>query len=101
MSTESSPIEVRLRGKETKGRLALIETFIGPDWDGPPLHIHPSYRRDCREILVVETFGKLSPSEREGVQDEGTRLLRWVFDGVNKAVPESAVRISRRLSPAS
>ncbi len=43
MSTESSPIRVRLRGRETKGRLALIETLIEPNWDGPPLHIHPSF----------------------------------------------------------
>ncbi len=43
MSVDSNPIKVCLRGNETKGRLAVMENLIGPDWDGPPLHIHPSF----------------------------------------------------------
>jgi quercetin dioxygenase-like cupin family protein len=43
MSTSPTPINVRLRGQETDGRLAVVENVIAAGFGGPPLHIHPSF----------------------------------------------------------
>jgi quercetin dioxygenase-like cupin family protein len=39
----SAPINVRLRGEETKGRLAVMENSVAAGFPGPPLHIHPDF----------------------------------------------------------
>jgi quercetin dioxygenase-like cupin family protein len=36
-------IRVRLRGKDSEGELAVIEEVLGADFEGPPLHVHPSF----------------------------------------------------------
>ena len=38
----SPPVKVVLRGDESGGHVALIETLVGPREAGPPLHVHPS-----------------------------------------------------------
>jgi quercetin dioxygenase-like cupin family protein len=38
-----TPIDVRLRGEETKGRLAVMENGVAGDFAGPPLHVHPDF----------------------------------------------------------
>jgi EmrB/QacA subfamily drug resistance transporter len=43
MPTKHAPIDVRLRGEQTKGRLAAIENTIGAGFGGPPLHVHPDF----------------------------------------------------------
>jgi quercetin dioxygenase-like cupin family protein len=43
MSTNPSPISVRLRGEDTGGRLAVVENVIATGFGGPPLHVHPSF----------------------------------------------------------
>jgi hypothetical protein len=43
MTPTPPPITIRLRGEDTQGRLAVIETVVGPDFGGPPLHIHPCF----------------------------------------------------------
>lgn len=43
MSTNPTPINVRLRGEETDGRLAVVENVIAAGFGGPPLHVHPSF----------------------------------------------------------
>ena len=41
--TSDNPINVRLRGEETKGRLALMENRVSAGFGGPPLHVHPDF----------------------------------------------------------
>ena len=36
-------IRVRLRGEDSEGELAVIEEVLGADFEGPPLHVHPSF----------------------------------------------------------
>jgi quercetin dioxygenase-like cupin family protein len=36
-------IRVRLRGEDSVGELAVIEEVLGADFEGPPLHVHPSF----------------------------------------------------------
>jgi quercetin dioxygenase-like cupin family protein len=36
-------IRVRLRGEDSGGELAVIEEVLGADFEGPPLHVHPSF----------------------------------------------------------
>jgi quercetin dioxygenase-like cupin family protein len=43
MSTNPAPINVRLRGTDTDGRLAVVENVISAGFGGPPLHVHPSF----------------------------------------------------------
>src|SRR5579859_3503734 len=43
MSTLPAPINVRLRGEDTDGRLAVVENVIAAGFGGPPLHVHPSF----------------------------------------------------------
>jgi quercetin dioxygenase-like cupin family protein len=39
----SAPINVRLRGEDTKGRLAVMENRVAAGFSGPPLHVHPDF----------------------------------------------------------
>jgi quercetin dioxygenase-like cupin family protein len=43
MSTNPMPVNVRLRGEDTGGRLALVENVIAAGFGGPPLHVHPAF----------------------------------------------------------
>jgi quercetin dioxygenase-like cupin family protein len=36
-------IRVRLHGEDSEGELAVIEEVLGADFEGPPLHVHPSF----------------------------------------------------------
>jgi quercetin dioxygenase-like cupin family protein len=36
-------IRVRLRGEDSGGELAVIEEVLGAEFEGPPLHVHPSF----------------------------------------------------------
>jgi len=38
-----TPINVRLRGDQTKGRLAVMENRVAAGFAGPPLHVHPDF----------------------------------------------------------
>jgi len=37
------PVNVRLRGQQSDGHLAVIEFVVAADNGGPPLHVHPSH----------------------------------------------------------
>jgi quercetin dioxygenase-like cupin family protein len=39
----ATPINVRLRAEQTKGRLAVMENRVAADFAGPPLHVHPDF----------------------------------------------------------
>jgi quercetin dioxygenase-like cupin family protein len=43
MNTDRPPIDVRLRGEDSEGRLAVIETVVPAGFGGPPLHLHPEF----------------------------------------------------------
>jgi len=43
MSAGNAPINVRLRGEQTKGRLAVMENRVSAGFTGPPLHVHPDF----------------------------------------------------------
>ena len=43
MPDAPTPIDVRLRSEQTKGRLAVIENRVAADFAGPPLHVHPDF----------------------------------------------------------
>ena len=43
MSLEEVGIEVLLSGETSAGELAVIDEVIESDFDGPPLHLHPSF----------------------------------------------------------
>jgi mannose-6-phosphate isomerase-like protein (cupin superfamily) len=43
MSLEEVGIEVLLSGASSGGQLAVIEEVVESDFDGPPLHLHPSF----------------------------------------------------------
>ena len=43
MTTDRPPIDVRLRGDDTEGRLAVIETEVPAGFPGPPLHVHSAF----------------------------------------------------------
>jgi hypothetical protein len=36
-------IRVRLCGEDSGGELAVIEEVLGAEFEGPPLHVHPSF----------------------------------------------------------
>src|SRR5215216_3997549 len=36
-------IRVRLRGEDSEGELAVIEEVLRAGFEGPPLHVHPSF----------------------------------------------------------
>jgi quercetin dioxygenase-like cupin family protein len=38
-----APVNVRLRGQQTDGHLAVIELIGASDTGGPPLHVHPGH----------------------------------------------------------
>lgn len=37
----TAPVNVRLRGSDSHGHLALIEIVVAAGSEGPPLHVHP------------------------------------------------------------
>jgi quercetin dioxygenase-like cupin family protein len=37
------PVNVRLRGQQSDGHLAVIEFVVAADNGGPPLHVHPTH----------------------------------------------------------
>ena len=43
MPDAPTPIDVRLRSEQTKGRLAVMENRVAADFAGPPLHVHPDF----------------------------------------------------------
>src|ERR671936_3141213 len=43
MPDAPNPIDIRLRGEQTKGRVALMENRVAADFAGPPLHVHPAF----------------------------------------------------------
>jgi quercetin dioxygenase-like cupin family protein len=36
-------VSVLVGGEDTDGRLGLVEETLSPDFDGPPLHVHPTF----------------------------------------------------------
>lgn len=43
MPETPTPINVRLRSEQTKGRLAVMENRVSGDFAGPPLHVHADF----------------------------------------------------------
>ena len=39
----TAPIRVLLRSEQSGGRLAVIDEGVGPEFAGPPLHVHPAF----------------------------------------------------------
>lgn len=70
MSTNRPPINVRLRGGDTDGRLAVVENVVSAGFGGPPLHVHPSFDETfyvlegeltfrIRDEIVIQPTGSL------------------------------------------
>ena len=43
MSLDEVGIEVLLDGETSAGQLAVIDEVVESNFDGPPLHLHPSF----------------------------------------------------------
>jgi quercetin dioxygenase-like cupin family protein len=43
MLPPNAPINVRLRGEQTRDRLAVMENRVSAGFAGPPLHVHPDF----------------------------------------------------------
>src|SRR5438093_7606664 len=56
MSDAPTPINVRLRGEQTKGRLAVMENRVAADFAGPPLHVHPDFDETFYVLAGELTF---------------------------------------------
>src|SRR5215203_5846222 len=49
-------IRVRLRGEDSEGELAVIEEVLEADFEGPPLHVHPSFEEGFYVLEGELTF---------------------------------------------
>jgi quercetin dioxygenase-like cupin family protein len=56
-------VRVVVGGQHTDGHLGLIEETLSPDFDGPPLHVHP----DFDELFFV-LEGELTFQVRDGLK---------------------------------
>ena len=43
MSLNHQEVKVLIRAESGSGALALIDEVVGPDFAGPPLHVHPGF----------------------------------------------------------
>jgi quercetin dioxygenase-like cupin family protein len=41
--TGQQKVKVLIRGEHGSGAIALIDETVGPDFAGPPLHVHPGF----------------------------------------------------------
>jgi quercetin dioxygenase-like cupin family protein len=60
-----TPINVRLRGDQTKGRLAVMENRVAAGFAGPPLHVHPDFDETFYVLEGELTFQV--GDERQGI----------------------------------
>ena len=49
-------IRVRLRGEDSEGELAVIEEVLEADFEGPPLHVYPSFEEGFYVLKGELTF---------------------------------------------
>jgi quercetin dioxygenase-like cupin family protein len=56
-------VRVLVGGEQTDGHLGLIEETLSPDFDGPPLHVHPAF-----DELFFVLEGELTFQVRDGLK---------------------------------
>jgi quercetin dioxygenase-like cupin family protein len=76
MSPKPTPFNVKLRSEETGGHTSLIEVNAGPQFAGPPLHVH-----DFDEAFYV-LEGELTFQVEQELVTKGAGELAFVPRGV-------------------
>lgn len=95
MPTRNAPINVRLRGEQSKGRLAVMENRVSTDFAGPPLHVHPDFD-ETFYVLEGELTFQLQNERRTAGPGAVPALSRRSSPGDSRARPARARPPRRR-----
>ena len=95
MSLEEVGIEVLLSGETSAGELAVIDEVIESDFDGPPLHLHPSFDEG---FYVLE--GELTFRVADEILTGGPGTFAFAQRGTPTGLRISAVSARACLSSA-
>jgi uncharacterized cupin superfamily protein len=70
-------LAIRLRARDTGGRLGLVEQVVPPGLPGPALHVHPEFDES---FVVIE--GELAFRIGEAAHTAGPGTLAFIRRGV-------------------